>query len=111
MTKKTDLSVVLAWVQNASIAYFFDPDIWGHGVATEAVSAFVKDCFERYEFQSLFADRFHDNPASGRVLNKVGFEETGKGMGTSAARPEAGEIIECTLTRVAFEQRCNDTKA
>ena len=96
---------------NASIAYFFDPDIWGHGVATEAVSAFVKDCFERYEFQSLFADRFHDNPASGRVLNKVGFEETGKGMGTSAARPEAGEIIECTLTRVAFEQRCNDTKA
>ena len=96
---------------NASIAYFFDPDIWGHGVATEAVSAFVKDCFERYEFQSLFADRFHDNPASGRVLNKVGFEETGKGIGTSAARPEAGEIVEYTLTRAVFEQRCDDTKA
>ena len=96
---------------NASIAYFFDPDIWGHGVATEAVSAFVKDCFERYEFQSLFADRFHDNPASGRVLNKVGFEETGKGMGTSAARPEAGEIVEYTLTRAVFEKRCDDTKA
>ena len=96
---------------NAGIAYFFDPDIWGQGVATEAVSAFVKDCFERYEFQSLFADRFHDNPASGRVLNKVGLEETGKGMGTSAARPEAGEIVEYTLTRAVFEQRCDDTKA
>ena len=56
-------------------------------------------------------DRFHDNPASGRVLNKVGFKETGKGMGTCAARPKAGEIIEYTLTRAVFEQRRNDTKA
>ena len=55
---------------------------------------------------------FNTRPeASGRVLNKVGFEETGKGMGTSAARPEAGEIVEYTLTRAVFEQRCDDTKA
>jgi len=96
---------------DASIAYFFDPDRWGNGIATEAVGAFIVDCFERYDFQSLNADRFHDNPASGRVLEKLGFEEIGTGMGGSRARAKPEKIIEYSLSRTAFEQHHNHTKA
>ncbi len=51
----------------------------------------------------VHADAFIDNPASARVLEKLGFEYMGQGMGSSAARLEDCAISLYRLTRNRFE--------
>ena len=69
-----------------STAYFIDPEHWGKGYATEALGAFLAAVMPRFGLDAVVADHFEDNPASGAVLRKVGFEETGAEVGASAAR-------------------------
>ena len=45
---------------------------------TEAVRGMVDWCFNIKGFQTLWADFFEDNPASGRVMEKCGFRDTGE---------------------------------
>lgn len=74
------------------VFYFFDLKEGGRGFATEALEAFTDAVFTRFEVSSLGADVFHDNPASMRVLTKAGFEKTGEGTATSAARLEPAPV-------------------
>ena len=85
-----------------SLMYFLDPAYWGQGYATEAVRAFLKDCYCRFDLEQVIADHFHDNPASGRVLRKVGFEYTGRALGQSVARAMKEEVFEYSLSRAAL---------
>ena len=71
----------------------------------------MSDCFDCFGFIERLSDQFHDNQASGHVLCKLGFEEIGKGMGTSAARENEEQIMECALLRDVFDHKCNDTKS
>ena len=50
---------------------------WGKGYATEAGRAFVAMARNSLRFGKLSAGHFLDNPASGRVLEKIGFRPTG----------------------------------
>lgn len=60
------------------IGYWFVPDAWGRGYATEAGRAVV-DMARHALGLPRIASRYHlDNPASGRVLRKLGFEATGE---------------------------------
>ena len=81
------------------IAYFLSPAHWGQGIATEALSAFLPEVFERFPLNTLVAEHFDDNPASGGVLRKLGFVETGQGMGTSKGRLEPHPVITYALSR------------
>ena len=49
---------------------------WGRGIATEACTALI-DIARALRLGSLEGSHFIDNPASGRVLEKLGFEPTG----------------------------------
>jgi RimJ/RimL family protein N-acetyltransferase len=49
---------------------------WGRGIATEACTALV-DIARTLGLPALEASHFLDNPASGRVLEKLGFAPTG----------------------------------
>lgn len=49
---------------------------WGRGIATEACVALI-DIARALGFDSLEGSHFVDNPASGRVLEKLGFEALG----------------------------------
>lgn len=75
------------------VAYFVDPDHWGRGYATEALGAFLSVVMPRFALSGMEADHFEDNPASGAVLRKVGFVQTGGAVGTSAARDAAAAIL------------------
>lgn len=50
---------------------------WGNGYATEAVEYVVAFAFTTAGLERLEAMHHPDNPASGRVLTKVGFTHTG----------------------------------
>ena len=85
-----------------SLMYFLDPANWGQGYATEIVREFFKDCYCRFDLEEVIADHFHDNPALGRVLRKVGFEYTGRALGQSAAGILKEEVFEYSLSRAAL---------
>ena len=58
------------------LGYWIARPFWGRGLATEAGTALV-DIARTLGFPSLEASHFTDNPASGRVLEKLGFESLG----------------------------------
>ena len=58
------------------LGYWIARPFWGRGLATEAGTALI-DIANTLGFPSLEASHFVDNPASGRVLEKLGFEALG----------------------------------
>lgn len=59
------------------LGYWLTPDAWGHGFATEAGRAVLQAARAR-GVRRITAGHFIDNPASGRVLRKLGFRPTGQ---------------------------------
>lgn len=83
-----------------SLSYMLDRRYWGRGIATEAASAFVADVFARFsEIDRIEADHFTDNPASGTILRRLGFEQSGTGLGASRARVERAPVVLYRLSR------------
>ena len=57
--------------------YWIAPFAWGAGVATRAGQALLAEAKTR-GIETITAGYFEDNPASGRVLEKLGFVHTGE---------------------------------
>lgn len=60
------------------LGYWFTPDAWGRGYATEAGRQVLDIARHALGLRRLGAFHFLDNPASGRVLAKLGFRTTGR---------------------------------
>ena len=89
-----------------SISYLLDRESWGKGIVTEAMTGFIADTFDRFPgITQLKADHFTDNPASGAVLRKLGFRETGTAMLSSRARSAPEPCVLYRLTRNAWAAR------
>lgn len=58
------------------LGYWIAREHWGRGIATEACAALI-DIARALRLAALEGSHFVDNPASGRVLEKLGFEPTG----------------------------------
>ncbi|MCY7339729.1 MAG: GNAT family N-acetyltransferase [Sphingomonas bacterium] len=58
------------------LGYWIARAHWGQGLATEAATALV-EIARALRLATLEASHFIDNPASGRVLDKLGFVATG----------------------------------
>ena len=61
----------------AELGYWIGVPFWGKGYASEAAAAVVKHGFETENFYRIFAQVFARNPASARVLQKIGFQHEG----------------------------------
>ena len=57
--------------------YWIARSFWDQGIATEAGRALVANARDSLRLKRLVAGHFTDNPASGRVLRKLGFRPTG----------------------------------
>ena len=80
--------------RNWEFGYWIGRPHWGKGYATEAGHRAVQFAFDDLKAEALNAGWFHDNPASGRVLQKLGFHPTGEGERDSASR---GAKVNCHL--------------
>ena len=60
------------------LGYWIAREYWGRGYATEAARAVLRLAKVLGHREAGVAGHFIDNPASGAVLRKVGFEPTGK---------------------------------
>ena len=63
---------------DAEVGYWIGKPHWNNGYCTEALQAMIHYCYEKKNFQTIWADFFIDNPASGRVMEKCGFTDTSK---------------------------------
>lgn len=61
----------------AEVGYWIGVPYWGRGYATEAARAVVGFAFETLHLNRVFALHFTTNPASGRVLEKLGMQHEG----------------------------------
>jgi RimJ/RimL family protein N-acetyltransferase len=84
--------------------YFIARRFWGLGFATEAGRAVIEFARQSLRLERLNAGHFIDNPASGRVLEKLGFRATGAVVPRySAGRREASQckLFELDLVSAA----------
>ena len=86
------------------IGYWIGQPYWGKGYGTEAVAHLIAYAFEQGA-DRLTARWFHDNPASGRVLEKLGFVASGEDSGLCLARHEQVSAHVAALDRAAHLTR------
>jgi RimJ/RimL family protein N-acetyltransferase len=79
------------------LGYWFGRPFWGNGYATEAGGRVVAFAFDDLSADKLNAGWFHDNPASGRVLEKLGFRRVGQHERSCIAR---GCAVACHLVEL-----------
>lgn len=84
---------------SAEVGYWLGKSYWGCGYATEAAQAIIDHCFSREGFSRLTCGHFTDNPASARVISKLGFEQTGSGAWWCEARRLEIEAVRYELNR------------
>ena len=82
------------------LGYWLTPSAWGRGYATEAGHAVVAIARHALGLKRLVSGHFADNPASGRVLRKLGFRPAGSALRYSAGR---GTAVECNLFELDLE--------
>jgi RimJ/RimL family protein N-acetyltransferase len=83
----------------AEIGFWLGREHWGLGFATEAAGAVVKYGFGVDGYTSFSSAHFADNPASGRVLKKLGFEPVGLARMWCSARGAEVDAVGLLLTR------------
>jgi RimJ/RimL family protein N-acetyltransferase len=84
----------------AELGYWIARPYWGLGFATEAARAVI-GIARAIGHEKLVAGHFTDNPASGRVLRKLGFNPTGrKALRHSAGR---GQNVPCLLYQKSLD--------
>jgi RimJ/RimL family protein N-acetyltransferase len=82
---------------SAEIGYWIGKPYWGRGIATEAGRALIAYCFQDAGFERLTCCHFVDNPASQRVIAKLGFRRVGRSQGWCEARQQ--EVATLTYER------------
>lgn len=80
----------------AELGFWIAPAYWGLGFATEAGRAVVSMARHSLRLPELRAAHFLDNPASGHVLRKLGFERTGQ------AAPRASQGRQSDVLAVSY---------
>jgi [ribosomal protein S5]-alanine N-acetyltransferase len=84
---------------HAEMGYWLGKPYWGLGYATEAAQALILYAFHEENFAYLTAGHFKENPASARVIAKLGFEPSGEVLRDCAARRAKARCPTYRLTK------------
>lgn len=71
------LDPISAAHRRGELGYMIAREHWNHGYCTEAAQAMVAYGFEQLDLNRIQAMHFPRNPASGRVMQKLGMTEEG----------------------------------
>lgn len=63
--------------KSAELAYAINKKYWGNGYAPEAAKKLLELAFQDLKIERLWAKFSSKNPASGRVMEKIGMEKEG----------------------------------
>lgn len=76
----------------ATLGYWIGSAHWNQGYATEAARAVVRHGFEEMGLETITAVHLTRNPASGRVLGKLGMRHTGSSFDVVRGELEPVEL-------------------
>ena len=62
---------------DCEVGYWVGKPYWNRGICTEALKLMLDYCIQVKHFENIWADHFTGNPASGKVMGKCGFSDTG----------------------------------
>jgi RimJ/RimL family protein N-acetyltransferase len=82
---------------SGELGYWLGRPWWGLGIATEAAGAVVRYGFDFDGLPAFSSSYFLDNPASGRVLAKLGFRTIAPARIWSEARQASLDAMTCRL--------------
>ena len=83
------------------VGYWLGHVHWGHGYAREAAEAVIEKGFAQDRLKDFWSSHFIDNPASGRILTRLGFTPQSNMAIWCPARQSNVEAIGYTLVREA----------
>jgi len=79
--------------REAELGYWIAPDEWSSGYATEAAAAMLAHAFsDAFSIERVIARYFLRNPASGRVLKKIGMRDVERVTVHKGDREEAAML-------------------
>lgn len=87
----------------AEIGYMIAPEQWGNGYATAAVALVCQYAFDERRLDKLYALPYATNPASARVLEKIGFELEGTLRNHAFVDGERVDVLHYGLLAEEFE--------
>ncbi len=70
--------IVVSDHRQAELGYWIGVPYWGQGYATEAAAELLKTGFDSLSVNKIFSRHYGINPASGRVLEKIGMTLEGR---------------------------------
>lgn len=64
--------------QHAEMGYWMGVPYWSQGYGTEAATALVRYGFTDLDLHRIYANHYTRNPASGRIMQKIGMQHEGR---------------------------------
>ncbi len=89
------------------LGYWLGRDFWGQGYMTEAAQAVLAYGFREVGLYRIQAKHWHNNPASGRVMQKIGMTYEGT---LRAATFRWGEYLDVLVYAVLRDERTEGLK-
>ena len=89
----------------AELGYWIGVPFWNNGYCTEAVRALVTYGFEELELSSVQARHLVDNPASGRVMAKLGMRCEGVAPHAGVRNAKLLDLIDYSIPANSFRIR------
>jgi RimJ/RimL family protein N-acetyltransferase len=80
---------------SAELGYWLAPEAWGRGFAQEAAGRLIAHGFTAEGLSEFHASHFADNPASARLLQRLGFLPVARGRAPCPARG-------CEVTAISY---------
>ena len=88
---------------SCTFAYMLAEDFWGRGFAAEALRAVLGFAFERLGLETVWAEHFGPNGASGAVMRKAGMKYTGTEVGKYEKNGVIFDVPQYRITRKEWE--------
>jgi ribosomal-protein-alanine N-acetyltransferase len=88
-----------AAMQTAEMGYWVGEPFWDAGYCTEAARRIVEYGFKELDIRRIHAWYLRRNPASGRVMQKIGMSREGEGPLQAGASGEADSVVHYGLFR------------
>eukprot|EP00461_Guttulinopsis_vulgaris_P001584 UN01584 len=91
--------------QQAEVAWSIAEKHWGKGYCTEAAQALIDYGFTHKSLIKIFGRHFTNNPASGRVMMKIGMKHEGVLRSHVIKEGEAHDLYMYGILREEWEQQ------
>ncbi len=97
---------IVAEHERGTLGYWVGVPYWGQGYMTEAAQRVLQYAFEERHLVNVVAQSFHTNPASGRVLEKIGMSREGVLRQHFKKWGEFVDFVCYGILREEYEARC-----